>query len=350
MTTQPANATPAEPNPWALHHTFDGQPILISDQQRRRCVRTLLITAQAGLATALAGFWLPLITVVSFTVLVGSCGVKSARPTSHSAVSGIDVLRDRPPQGADSNAVFIVHDARPYAIAILALVALGVIASLVPFGTVRRRAIAIGGAAGAALLTLGLLSLIVNHHPGIYTHIGPAVTSGLGVALVAAALLRWYPATPLRVDQRAPLVIIIFTCLFQAPFVLVAAAYAYSSGTSPPDIGGQVFVIFIGTGIAWWIAGAWLSRRTKRLRPHVDDGRCWRAAGVAVGAAAITEIVAFGALANVGGIGIGLVLAIAVACTLAWWVLSGGLPTSTDDLRWDCELAADQSTEASESD
>lgn len=100
MTTQaPASAAGDTP----LHTPVGSdQPLIVSADRSRRLCSGMLWTARAGLASVFGAIWLPLLTIVSFTVAVGSCNQKTAHPFARNTVSGADVLRDHAAHGADS--------------------------------------------------------------------------------------------------------------------------------------------------------------------------------------------------------------------------------------------------------
>ena len=315
----PVHVDPSTGDPW----------VVSPDRARRRCA-ALLWAARAGFAAAVGAMWLPLVTVVSFTVLVGSCNQKKAVPESRNAVVGVDVIRDRPPHGADAGAISVVHTAQPYAIALLALALIAVgITFLLPAS--RRRALALTGLAGAALLTLLRLADSTNSISGVHSHIGPLVTAGFGVAFVAAALLAAYPRTGLRVAQGGVFVWTCVMCLIVAPFAFGAAATAFGSTTVQPHLAGQVVASLLGLAIGWGIAAIGTHRASRKLRAHITEGRSSLAAFCAAALAMAVDMTAFGVVPNAGII-FGLVLAPLAACVLVWWMLSDQLPLDAGEL------------------
>lgn len=330
-TNAPASAAPPLIVESPMHtDPSTGDPWVVSpDRARQRCTG-LLWAIRAGLAAVVGAMWLPLVTVVSFTVLVGSCNQRSAQEDYRNTVVGVDVIRDRPPHGADAKTISVVHTAQPYAIALLALalVALG-IALLLPGS--RRRALALTGLAGAGLLTLLRMADSTNSVAGVHSHIGPLVTAGFGVAFVAAALLAAYPRTGLRIAQGGIFVWLCVMCLIVAPFAFGAAATAFGSTTEQPHLGGQMVATIVGLGVGWGIAAIGTYRASRRLRAHITEGRRSLSALCAAALAMVIDMTAFGVVPNAGVI-FALLLAPPAACVLAWWMLSDQLPLDAAEL------------------
>jgi hypothetical protein len=275
--------------------------------------------------------WLPLVTVVSFTVTVGSCDHQTVHPLSRNTVVGVDVLRNRPPHGADAGAISVVHTAQPYAIALVALAVIALVISLLGLAT-RRRAVAVAALAGVALLTLLRLEDVTNSISHVHSHLGPLVTAGFGVALVAAALLAAYPRTGLRTAQGGVFTWSGMTCFIVAPFALGAAATGFRSPTSPPQLTGQIVAVCLGLAAGWGIAAIGTYRASRPLRAHVTEGRSSLAAFCTSALAMVVYMTSYGAVPNIGGVLFGFLIALPSTCAMAWWMLSDQLPLDVSEL------------------
>lgn len=219
------------------------------------------------------------------------------------------------------------------AVGVLALLAM--LVSLLPLAA-RRRALLVTALAGAGLLALLLMADATNSVDGAHSHIVALPTAGLGVALLAAGLLAAYPRhTGLRLAQGGVFWSVSLAVLAAAPFAFGAAATAFASSVSPPQLGGQVVVVLVGGTVACAAASMGLRRATRRLRAHINESHCWLAGSSAVTLAMAADITAFGAIADVAGVLLGLTIGLLASCAVGWWILSDRLPADADDLRLD---------------